>query len=101
MSTPEGRVKAKLDKVLKSLDVWRYSPQAGPFGGSGVPDRLVLARGQLIGIECKADGTKKPTRLQEISMQQIAAHGGVCFLVYDEDTIQAVKSYIEQVLGSR
>ena len=54
--TPEGKIKRKLDNTLKQLGVWYYSPQSGPFGRSGIPDRVAIHKGRFIGIECKAEG---------------------------------------------
>ena len=93
-TTPEGRIKNKLDKMLKSEKVWFYSPQAGPFGRAGVPDRVAILEGQFIGIECKADRTKKPTALQLKCMKEIEMAGGKCFVVYDDETINKVRDYI-------
>ena len=97
-TTPEGKVKKKLDTMLKSKrDVWYFPPQAGPFGRSGVPDRIACVAGQLIGIEAKADASKKPTAMQQQCMDKIEAAGGKCFLVYDEATIQEVEEYIDAI----
>ena len=94
-TTPEGKIKRKLDKMLKSENIWFYSPQAGPFGRAGIPDRVAIAGdGKFIGIECKADRTKKPTALQLSCMKQIEAAGGKCFVVYDDETIERVREYI-------
>ena len=93
-TTPEGKIKRKLDKMLKSENIWFYSPQAGPFGRAGIPDRVAIINGKFIGIECKADRTKKPTALQLSCMKQIEAAGGKCFVVYDDETIEQVREYI-------
>jgi len=94
-TTPEGKIKKKLDTMLKSEKIWFYSPQAGPFGRAGIPDRVAIAGdGKFIGIECKADRTKKPTALQLSCMKQIEAAGGKCFVVYDDETIERVREYI-------
>jgi len=93
-TTPEGRIKNKLDKMLKSERVWFYSPQAGPFGRAGVPDRVAILGGRFIGIECKADRTKKPTALQLKCMKEIEMAGGKCFVVYDDETIDEVREFI-------
>ena len=95
MSTPEGKIKRWLDKSPKELGVWFYSPQAGPFGKAGIPDRVAIVRGRFVGIECKADKSKKPTALQTKTMKEIEMQGGKCFLVYDKETIQEVVAYIE------
>lgn len=93
-STPEGKIKNKLDKMLKYEKVWFYSPQAGPFGRAGVPDRVAIVNGRFIGIECKADRTKKPTALQLKCMKEIEMAGGKCFVVYDDETINQVREFI-------
>ena len=93
-TTPEGKIKSRLDKMLKAEGVWYYSPQAGPFGVAGIPDRVAIVAGQFVGIECKADKTKKPTALQMKCMRDIEQAGGKCFVAYDDETIEAVRGYI-------
>jgi Holliday junction resolvase len=98
MGTPEGNIKRKLDNTLKEMGVWYYSPQSGPFGKAGIPDRVAIVKGQFIGIECKANISRKPTELQSKTMKEIEAHGGKCFVVYDDETIQKVVDYITEHL---
>lgn len=94
-TTPEGRIKRKLDTMLKDEGVWFYSPQAGPFGRAGIPDRVACVNGLFLGIECKADKTKKPTALQTKCMEDIEKiGGGTCFVVYDDATTEAVRDWI-------
>lgn len=93
-TTPEGKIKRKLDKMLKAEGVWFYSPQAGPFGVAGIPDRVAVVEGQFVGIEAKADKSKKPTALQMKCMADIEKAGGKCFVVYDDDTITQVRDFI-------
>lgn len=97
MATPEGKVKAKIDKALKELGVWFFSPQAGPYGRAGVPDRIVCAGGIFVGIEAKADATKKPTRLQIHCMGKITAAGGKCFVVYDDASLATAMVFITKM----
>jgi hypothetical protein len=94
--TPEGKIKAKLDKMLKSKErLFYFPPQAGPFGSSGIPDRIVCFRGFYLGIECKADEKKPMTGLQLRAMRQIEEAGGIFFLVYDDETIAKVEEWID------
>jgi len=99
MATPEGAVKRKVDRMLTRVGVWFFSPQAGPYGRAGIPDRLVCAKGKFVGIEVKADASKKPTRLQTSCMAQIEASGGRCFVVYDDATLEQVRQYLVEELG--
>lgn len=95
MTTPEGKIKAKVDKALVQLKVWWFSPQAGPYGKAGIPDRIVCAGGKFIGIEVKADRTKKPTRLQISCMEKIESSGGRCFVVCDDESLAEAVAYIK------
>lgn len=94
-TTPEGKIKKKLDTQLKLRHVWYFNPQAGPFGKAGVPDKILCVKGKLVGIECKADPTKKPTALQVKTMNEIEAAGGKCFVVCDDATMQEALDYID------
>lgn len=100
MSTPESKIKAKLDRALKAMApaVWYFSPQAGPYGRAGIPDRIVCVNGYFFGIECKADRTCKPTALQVKAMNDIADAGGRCFVVCDDASIQNVVNLLELAL---
>lgn len=93
-TTPEGKIKGALDKMLKRHGVWYFSPQSGPFGRAGIPDRIAIVRGQFVGIECKSDASKKPTALQVQCMNQIEQAGGKSFLVYDKATIDMVEAFV-------
>lgn len=97
MTTPEGKVKKALDKMLKAEGIWFYSPQAGPYGVSGIPDRVAVVCGLFVGIEAKANSKCEMTALQERCMKQIKAAGGYHFLVYDKETIDQVRQFITDV----
>lgn len=92
--TPEGKVKKKLTEMLKKHKVWYFYPAANGMGRAGIPDIIACAHGQFIGIECKADETKKPTALQLSCASAIVTAGGHWFLVYDEYTIAQVERWI-------
>lgn len=96
-NTPENKVKAALDCMLKEEKVWSFSPQSGIYGTAGIPDRIAIVDGRFVGIECKADRTKKPTALQFLRMMEIEEAGGKCFVVYDHETIAAVQKWIQHV----
>ena len=96
MTTPEGKIKKKIDAMLKSKsNLWYFKPQAGQYGRSGVPDYIICHLGIFITIEAKADKTKKPTALQAQCMEKIEAAGGKAYVVYDEVTLGDVEKFIE------
>lgn len=92
-TTPEGKIKAKVSKLLKQLGVWYFYPASGPMGRIGIPDIIAIFGGKFVGIECKADPTKKPTALQVRVGQEIIAAGGEWFLVRSTDDIQQLGEF--------
>jgi hypothetical protein len=93
-TTPEGKVKKRLTEMLRTHKIWFYFPGNNGFGKSGLPDIVAIVKGRFVGIEVKADRTKKPTALQWKTGREIKEAGGDWFLVYDDDTIKIVEEYI-------
>lgn len=99
-TTPEGKVKARIKKILKDYDVWYFMPVPSGYGGkSGIPDFVCLAKGQSIYIEAKA-GDKRPTPLQDETMKEIRRHGGWALCV-NEITIEHLAEWFELTLRLR
>jgi hypothetical protein len=96
--TPEGKVKRKVVEVLKSHKIWYFFPANNGFGKAGIPDIIAIVKGKFVGIEVKADKTKKPTALQVKCGEEIQSAGGWWFLVYDADTIASLEQAIEEKL---
>lgn len=83
MSTPEGKVKAAIKKLLDENNIYYFMPATGGYGRSGVPDFIGCARGKFFSIEAKA-GKAKPTALQLREMERIKAAGGLAFVINEE-----------------
>jgi len=97
--TPERRIKKKLTEMLRQEKVWYFFPAANGMGRAGIPDVICIVRGQFVGIECKADATKKPTILQLKCADQIKQAGGHWFLVFDDHSIAEVQKWIQARKG--
>ena len=113
-TTPEGKVKAKIDAILKpykaSGRLWYTKTAGSMFGKNGVPDYVchLLAvrmppRSQeenefpsyartFFTIEAKA-GKGKASDLQEAQMKDIRAAGGVT-LVINETNLQELQEFL-------
>lgn len=94
MSTPEGRVKARVKKALDKLgaECWRFMPVQTGFGAPAL-DFLLTVRGHFVAIETKAPG-KKLTPLQETTKAAIEAAGGIVLVVWDESTLEIAMKII-------
>ena len=92
MRTPEGRVKDKVTKLLKSHNVYYFFPVTGGYGMSGIPDIVCCHNGRFVAIECKA-GKNKTTALQDRQLEMIRQSGGIA-LVINEENIHEVENII-------
>lgn len=84
--TPEGKVKAKIKKILSERGVYSAMPHGAGYGNAGVPDFLCCVNGKFLAIEAKAKGGK-PTALQTSHMDNIKEAGGLA-LVVNEQTLE-------------
>jgi hypothetical protein len=94
MSTPEGRIKARLDKMLKEEGIWYFSPQAGLYGRAGIADRVLCAYGRFISVEVKSGPRAKLTKLQEKHASEIIKAHGLWFRVHDQNSINELRDYL-------
>jgi pantoate kinase len=93
VTTPEGKVKARVKQILKDLNVYYAMPMGTGYGNSGVPDFLLCWHGWFIGIECKA-GDNKPTALQEWNLTEIRRCGGRGYVV-TESNVEELRAILE------
>lgn len=99
--TPEGKVKAKVSKILTDAGAYFFYPATGGYGRSGVPDIVACLSGHFIGIECKA-GSNKTTALQDAELQKIRMARGVAFIVNEDnvDKLPQVLAGITSLLNT-
>ena len=84
-STPEGKVKTKVKKILDQFGALHFSPMGTGYGVSGVSDIICLYRGRFIAIECKADEKKLPTALQLKFLERVQAWGGIGLVIHNKN----------------
>lgn len=78
--TPEGKVKAAVDRILKRVGAYYVKPVSNGMGRHGIPDYIVCFQGRFLGIECKGTDAQRPTPLQQIQMGLIHAAGGATYV---------------------
>jgi len=88
MSTPEGRVKAKVKQALKvfGTDCWYFMPVQSGFGRPAL-DFMCCIRGRMVAIETKAPGGElSPTQRSTKAMLELA--GAIVLIVWDETSLE-------------
>jgi Holliday junction resolvase len=91
--TPEGKVKAKLRKLLIEAGAYYQAPIADGTGSAGAPDIFALYKGVYFGVEAKATSKNKPRLNQLKHLVDISDQGGAVFVIHDtniEDLKQAL-----------
>ena len=95
-STPEGKVKMKITKLLDSYDgsLYYWMPVPSGFGTRQV-DYVGVHKGQFFCIEAKKPGGK-PTPLQYEFMKCVDRAGGAWFVVDDDVSLAQVKGWLDR-----
>lgn len=104
MTTPEGKVKAKIRAFLKSRGerCWYCQPIGSAYSGGGIPDIVGVYRRVGFAIEVKAPGKEgNTTPLQEMALARVQAAGGVAFVASDVEKVEGVFDAIDAVLDGR
>lgn len=97
-TTPEGKVKEKVKKILKERGIYYFMPRGTTFGRSGIPDVIACVAGCFVGVETKA-GSNKPSALQDLEMLNIRRSGGYT-LVINEKNIEDLEHLIDGILAA-
>jgi len=100
--TPEGQIKAKIDRVLDSYFplVYKFKPVPSGYGHQSV-DYLVCAVGLFVGIEAKAPG-KTPTSRQDDTLDKIRRAGGAILVISDDAGVARLDELLKnQTNGNR
>lgn len=94
-TTPEGKVKQALKKMLKEEfpQVWTYWPVSNGMGAHGIPDLIMCAGGLFVGAEVKAEG-KKVTLLQANQLQMIESAQGTPMILVGDGAVSTLRAFL-------
>lgn len=90
--TPEGRVKAKVDALLKAARAYKHKPVQNGMGSPAL-DYHVCHFGYYLGIETKA-ADKWPTPRQTITMQEVIKAQGALFLIRNDEDVKELEVWL-------
>lgn len=82
MTTPEGKLKAKVKAFLKERGAYFFMPVPSGYGTPTL-DFIGCYKGRFFAIETKAPG-KKPTPRQQVTMDDMQFKGGA-FVFFSDD----------------
>ena len=92
MTTPEGKVKARVKKVLAAHGAYWHCPVQNGMGAPSL-DFVGCHRGRYFAVETKA-GNKQMTPRQETTAEEIRAAKGLVFLVNDVEGLDILEEWL-------
>lgn len=94
--TPEGKVKARVKKVLKAAGAYQFWPVQMGYGAATV-DCIGCYKKMFYAIETKAPG-KHPTPRQELTIKDMRDAEGAVFVIgesFEDGEYSGMQSLIE------
>lgn len=95
MTTPEGKVKDKLKRILKANGVYWHMPVQNGMGAPSL-DFICCYDGHYLAIETKA-GNGQPTERQKITMREIEKAGGKTLLINEHEGWEELAQWLIDV----
>lgn len=92
--TKESKLEEEVERLMQEKGIWQLARYQAQSNQNGLPDRLYLYKGYLLGLELKTDeGT--PTKLQLRKIDEINKNGGIGLIVRNIETVEKLIEYID------
>lgn len=95
MKTEESKLEKQVEEYMKKRRVWQLARYQAQSNQNGIPDRLYLYKGFLLGLELKAK-SGSPTDLQLKKIKAINDNGGIGIIVNNIDIVIDLLNIIDK-----
>ena len=99
--TKESKLEEEVEKFMKRKGIWQIARYQAQSNQNGLPDRLYLYKGYLLGLELKTD-EGEPTKLQLKKINEINKNGGIGLIIRNvkevEHLIKIINAYQPYVI---
>lgn len=92
--TEESKLEQQVGDYMVRRRVWQLARYQAQSSQNGLPDRLYLYKGYLLGFELKTD-KGKPTTLQEKKLKCINENGGIGLIIRRVEEVAKVLDLID------
>ena len=92
--TEESKLEQQVGDYMVRRRVWQLARYQAQSSQNGLPDRLYLYKGYLLGFELKTD-KGKPTALQEKKLECINKNGGIGLIIRRVEEVAKVLDLID------
>ena len=94
--TEESKLEKEVEKFMEEQRIWQLARFQAQYNQNGLPDRLYLYKGLLLGLELKTDkGT--PTNLQLKKIKEINNNGGIGLIIRNIDDVKELIKIIDKI----
>ena len=94
MRTEESKLEKEVERYMKERKIWQLARFQAQYSQNGLPDRLYLYKGLLLGLELKTD-KGKPTNLQLKKLKAINDNGGIGVIIRNIKEVENLIYYID------
>lgn len=92
--TEESRLEQQVGAYMAKRRVWKLARYQAQASQNGLPDRIYLYKGYLLGFELKTD-KGEPTTLQERKLECINENGGIGLIITKVEEVAKVLDLID------
>lgn len=85
--TKESKLEEEVERLMQIKGIWQLARYQAQSNQNGLPDRLYLYKGYLLGLELKTD-EGEPTDLQLRKIDEINNNGGIALIVRNIETVE-------------
>jgi len=92
--TKESKLEEEVERLMLGKGIWQLARYQAQSNQNGLPDRLYLYKGYLLGLELKTD-EGKPTDLQLRKIKEINKNGGIGLIIRNTKTVEQLINLID------
>lgn len=94
--TEESKLEQEVEKFMREKRIWQLARFQAQYNQNGLPDRLYLYKGLLLGLELKTD-KGSPTILQLRKLKEINNNGGLGLIIRSIDDVKKLIEIIDKI----
>lgn len=94
--TEESKLEQEVEKFMREKRIWQLARFQAQYNQNGLPDRLYLYKGLLLGLELKTD-KGAPTILQLRKLKEINNNGGLGLIIRSVDDVKKLIEIIDKI----
>lgn len=92
--TKESKLEEEVERLMQIKGIWQLARYQAQSNQNGLPDRLYLYKGYLLGLELKTD-EGEPSDLQLRKIKEINKNGGIGLIVRNTKTVEQLINLID------